>query len=85
LLEINGSTHRGRLRLDWTYSENLHRRATIERLAQGFVEALRQLIAHCQSPEAGGYTPSDFPLANVSQRQLDGLKAKFSKEQTSVR
>jgi len=85
LLEINGATHRGRLRMDWTYSENLHRRATVERLAQDFVEALRRLIAHCQSPEAGGYTPSDFPLANVSQRQLDGLIARFSKTQTSVR
>jgi non-ribosomal peptide synthase protein (TIGR01720 family) len=85
LLEISGATHRGRLRLDWTYSENLHCRATIERLAQDFVEALRQLIAHCQSPEVGGYTPSDFPLANVSQRQLDGLIARFSKTRTSVR
>ncbi len=85
LLEINGVTQRGRLRLDWTYSENLHRRATIERLAQDFVEALRRLIAHCQSPEVGGYTPSDFPLANVSQRQLDGLIARFSKTQTSVK
>jgi non-ribosomal peptide synthase protein (TIGR01720 family) len=84
LLEISGATHRGRLRLDWTYSENLHRRETIERLAQDFIEALRRLIAHCQNPEVGGYTPSDFPLANVSQRQLDGLVARFSKTRTSV-
>ena len=27
--------------------------------------ALRALIAHCRSPEAGGYTPSDFPLAGL--------------------
>jgi non-ribosomal peptide synthase protein (TIGR01720 family) len=79
LLEISGVTHRGRLRLDWIYSENIHSRGTIERLAQGFVEALRRLIAHCQSQEAGGYTPSDFPLANVSQQQLDGIMAVFSK------
>jgi non-ribosomal peptide synthase protein (TIGR01720 family) len=85
LLEISGVTYRGRLRLEWIYSENIHNRETIERLAQSFVEALRRLIAHCQSPEAGGYTPSDFPLANVSQRQLDGLVAVFSKAQTSVR
>jgi non-ribosomal peptide synthase protein (TIGR01720 family) len=79
LLEISGATHRGRLRLDWIYSENIHSRGTIDRLAQGFVEALRRLIAHCQSHEAGGYTPSDFPLANVSQQQLDGIMAVFSK------
>lgn len=79
LLEISGATHRGRLRLDWTYSENVHNRATVERLAQDFVGALRGLIAHCQSAIAPGYTPSDFPLANVSQQQLDGLMAIFNK------
>ena len=59
--------------IDWTYSEHVHRRATIERLAQGFIEALRTLIAHCQSPEAGGYTPSDFPEMRLSQQELDEL------------
>ncbi len=81
LLEINGATHRGRLRMDFTYSENTHRRATIERLALNFIEALRRLIAHCKSQESGVYTPSDFPLANVSQRQLDGVVAALSKAQ----
>ena len=37
------------------------------------IEALTELIAHCQSPEAGGYTPSDFPLAGLLQHQLDRL------------
>jgi hypothetical protein len=32
---------------------------------------LRSLITHCQSPDAGGYTPSDFPLAQLSQYELD--------------
>jgi len=40
----------------WMYSEAVHRRSTIEDLAQRFVEALRSIIAHCQSPEAGGFT-----------------------------
>jgi non-ribosomal peptide synthase protein (TIGR01720 family) len=71
LLDVRGSVARGQLNLSWTYSENIHRRATIERLAQSYVEALRALIAHCQSPEAGGYTPSDFPLAQLDQVELD--------------
>ncbi|MCP4659008.1 MAG: hypothetical protein GY856_26655 [bacterium] len=50
LLEINGGVADGCLRLTWTYSENLHRRATIEALAAGFLEALRGLIRHCLSP-----------------------------------
>jgi len=51
----------------------VHRRSTIEALAEGFIEALRSLIAHCLSPQAGGYTPSDFPLAKVDQQRLDRM------------
>ncbi|HEX8651125.1 MAG TPA: non-ribosomal peptide synthase/polyketide synthase [Pyrinomonadaceae bacterium] len=73
LLEINGRIVEGRLRLDWTYSENIHERGSVESLAHDYLEALRSLILHCQSPEAGGYTPSDFPLANLDQQRLDRL------------
>ena len=59
----------------------MHARATIERLAQLYKEALQSLIEHCQSAQAGGYTPSDFPEANLSQDELDRLMAKFSVSQ----
>ncbi len=84
LLDITGSVTGGQLQFDWTYSENVHRRATIERVADEFVGALRSLIAHCQSPHAGGYTPSDFPLAQLDQRKLTKVLAKIkSKERVS--
>jgi non-ribosomal peptide synthase protein (TIGR01720 family) len=73
LLEINGRLARGQLQYDWTYSERIYRRDTIEGLAQGFIEALRTLIVHCQSLKAGGYTPSDFPKMQLSQQELDEL------------
>jgi len=73
LLEINGRLAGGQLLLDWTYSECIHRRDTIERLAQHFIEALRMLIVHCQSPGAWGFTPSDFPQMKLSQHELDEL------------
>jgi non-ribosomal peptide synthase protein (TIGR01720 family) len=79
LLNINGNITRGQLQLNWTYSENIHRAGTVENLAHGFVESLRSLITHCQSPDAGGYTPSDFPLAKLKQQHLDKIIAKFSK------
>jgi non-ribosomal peptide synthase domain TIGR01720 len=71
LLEVNGFVVGDQLQLEWTYSQQVHRRATVERLAQGFLEALEALIAHCQSPEAGGFTASDFPEATLSQENLD--------------
>ena len=75
LFEINGSITEGRLRVDWLYSRNIHRWATIEHIAHQFLEALRALITHCQSPEVEGYTPSDFPLARLDEQKLDKLSA----------
>jgi amino acid adenylation domain-containing protein/non-ribosomal peptide synthase protein (TIGR01720 family) len=76
VLGINGSVIGGRLQMEWSYSANLHRQATVERLAQEFIAALRNLITHCQSPDAGGYTPSDFNLAKLDKRKLDKVLSK---------
>jgi amino acid adenylation domain-containing protein/non-ribosomal peptide synthase protein (TIGR01720 family) len=73
LVEIIGMINAGMLQMQWHYSENIHRRATMEALANTYLAALRALILHCQSPEAGGYTPSDFPLAKISQHDLDEI------------
>jgi fengycin family lipopeptide synthetase B len=70
-LDVIGSIAGGKLRVVWNYSENVHRQSTIEGLSQNYIEALRSLIAHCQSPEAGGYTPSDFSMAELDQEGLD--------------
>jgi amino acid adenylation domain-containing protein/non-ribosomal peptide synthase protein (TIGR01720 family) len=71
VLEITAGVLGGELQVSWGYSENLHRRDTVEMLAEFFVEALRSIVAHCQSPGAGGFTPSDFPEAALSQKELD--------------
>jgi non-ribosomal peptide synthase protein (TIGR01720 family) len=77
LLEVDGSIVGSRLRVRWTYSANLHRRATVERLANEFLNALRSIIAHCESDEGGGFTPSDFPLARLEQKELDRLVKQY--------
>jgi amino acid adenylation domain-containing protein/non-ribosomal peptide synthase protein (TIGR01720 family) len=77
LLEINGLIANGRIRVDWTYSQSKHRERTIRKLADRFTESLRELIRHCQSSEAGGYTPSDFPDAALSQDGLDRVIAQL--------
>ena len=79
LLEIDGFVLGGQLQLQWTYGQNVHRRATVELLAHGFREALLHLIDHCRSPEAGRATPSDFPLAKLDERQLDKLSSVLDK------
>ncbi|MGA9770778.1 MAG: amino acid adenylation domain-containing protein [Blastocatellia bacterium] len=78
LLEISGGVIGGRLSVQWGYSRHRHERATIERVASEFIESLREIIRHCQSPEAGGYTPSDFPDMNFSQDDLDLLMTELA-------
>ncbi len=78
LLEVTAVVGGGRLWLEWIYSEAIHERATIAALAERYLAALGDLIAHCQSPDAGGYTPSDFPEMRFSQDELDDLIAELS-------
>jgi non-ribosomal peptide synthase protein (TIGR01720 family) len=77
-VEINGMVSGGRLQMRWGYSREVHRRETVQRVAEKFVEVLRELILHCRRPDAGGFTPSDFPEATLSQRDLDELIAELS-------
>lgn len=80
LLDITGMIVDGRLEVIWTYSKNIHRRSSVEELARRFTESLERLIAHCQSSEAGGYTLSDFPDANLTQVELDVILGQLAKE-----
>jgi non-ribosomal peptide synthase protein (TIGR01720 family) len=73
LLDVSGFVLEGRLQLNWVYSESLHEQNTIEQLAHRCLTELRSLIQHCLAPDAGSYTPSDFPLSKLNQQQLDWL------------
>lgn len=79
LIDISGFVSGSRLQLDWTYSTKIHKDTTVSSLADKFVQALREIISHCQSADAGGYTPSDFSKAKVSQKDLDFLLAKINR------
>ncbi|MEO8564694.1 MAG: condensation domain-containing protein, partial [bacterium] len=74
-LEIVALVQEGRLTVRFGYARTVHDAATIERLAELYASALRGCIAHCLAPDAGGYTPSDFPLAGLDQRALDRVLA----------
>ena len=79
LLEINASVSGGVLQVNWTYSENVYRRTTVEKLAGAFIDALRSLISLCETPDAVSLAPADFPLLNFDQRQLDKLISQINK------
>jgi amino acid adenylation domain-containing protein/non-ribosomal peptide synthase protein (TIGR01720 family) len=73
LVEINAMAVGGRLQVSWSYSTQVHGQETIAALAGAFVKSLRAIIEHCTSAEAGGYTPSDFPLAQLTAGELQAV------------
>ncbi|WP_375497255.1 amino acid adenylation domain-containing protein [uncultured Nostoc sp.] len=79
MLNIDALVIDNQLRVNWAYSEKIYRRSTIERLAQEFLEALQVLVTHCQYPEDRGYTPSDFPEADLIQQDLDRFLEKINR------
>ncbi len=80
LIDVGAVVLGGRLQLSLSYDEAAHRRETATALLADLVLRVKQLVQHCRSPEAGGHTPSDFPLAKVDQAKLDRLAAKFGKK-----
>jgi len=76
LLNIIAMVTGGELKLQWTFSENIHRHETIERLAQQHLLQLRALIEQARVGETV-YSPSDFPSANLTKEQLDKVLAKI--------
>jgi amino acid adenylation domain-containing protein len=71
LIEVVCRMEAGQLQADWIYSANLHERATIESLAQGFVSALSALLQQI----AGHYSASDFADFGWDSGDLDNILA----------
>ncbi|HEY4640150.1 MAG TPA: condensation domain-containing protein, partial [Thermoanaerobaculia bacterium] len=68
------------LHVNWHYSANIHRRAAIEAAADRTIDEIGKLILHCIAEDAGGYSPSDFPEAELTQSDLDEILATFGDE-----
>src|SRR6266700_1721305 len=69
LLEITGGVNsRGELRMAFIYSRNVHRESSIQKLAAGFIEALREIV---RSSCGHAAVPS---LVDVSMTQLNNME-----------
>jgi amino acid adenylation domain-containing protein/non-ribosomal peptide synthase protein (TIGR01720 family) len=78
LIEVTAKISGERLHLTWKYSENLHRRATIERLANGYVHALQSIItSHPSSATSRHRVSPDFPGSDLGQEKLDKVLAEL--------
>lgn len=77
LLSITGRIIGKQLKMTWRYSDNKHSRRTVEELSAAYMTELKRIIAHCLTDETGGYTPSDFPEAELSQEEIDRLMTEY--------
>ena len=77
LINIIGVVSSGELRLEWTFSESIHRKESVSQVADRFIEELRYLIAQSRTSEKISYSPSDFPSARLSQDELNKVLAKL--------
>ncbi|MBC6431622.1 SDR family NAD(P)-dependent oxidoreductase [Nostoc sp. HG1] len=73
LIEINALIVQDQLKIDWIYSQNIHRQETVERLAQDFKTALLSILTSSQSSTVPSYTPSDFAEFESSQWSQDDI------------
>ncbi len=79
LLEVSSAISGGCLSVEWHYSRLFHDHATIERLAQGMLAALRGLADHGQAQPPGGRSAADFPLAGIDDQKLAKIAALLGK------
>ncbi|MEU7644641.1 non-ribosomal peptide synthetase [Streptomyces huasconensis] len=73
LVDVVARVEDDRLEITWYYSAGRHREETVTALAEGMLRALCDIVAHCALPDAGGRTPSDFPLARLDQAAVDRI------------
>jgi pristinamycin I synthase-2 len=77
-LEINSVVHDHpdgpRLDATWSWPGGLLSEADVAELAGAWFQALEGLVTHAARPGAGGHSPSDFALVNLSQGDIDQLE-----------
>jgi len=74
-LQVDALVIHGRFEIRWSYDATAHDEATIRRVADSFVAALRALIAGSNSAGSVRYAAADFPLAALDQATLDQIVA----------
>ncbi|MDI2127082.1 non-ribosomal peptide synthetase [Yinghuangia seranimata] len=82
-LEINAVANRAadgdRLTAYFGFPTGVLSREDVTELAGLWVEALTALARHAAAPGAGGLTPTDAPLVDVGQEEIDAWEARFGR------
>ncbi|MFD7084099.1 condensation domain-containing protein [Streptomyces sp. NPDC059918] len=80
-VEVNAAAHEGpdglTLSATWTWAGNAFPGPWVHDLAREWFTMLRAVVTHAARPDAGGLTPSDVSLAQVSQADLDTFESQL--------
>jgi non-ribosomal peptide synthase protein (TIGR01720 family) len=76
-IDINGGISAGRLELEWSYSANLHERSTVERLADAFLDALREIILRSESMDSIDVKLTEFSEFGWSEEDLSEIETEI--------
>ncbi|WP_327302218.1 condensation domain-containing protein [Streptomyces sp. NBC_01298] len=80
-VEVNAAAHEGpdglTLSATWTWAGNALAGPWVHDLAQEWFTMLRAVVTHAARPDAGGLTPSDVSLTQVSQADLDTFESQL--------
>jgi non-ribosomal peptide synthase protein (TIGR01720 family) len=71
LLDVNAMIVQGKLRVVWSYNQNIHRTERIQALVDYLIAQLKVLCHEMQ--EKKGLAVSDFPLATLTEERLERL------------
>ncbi|SNT48390.1 non-ribosomal peptide synthase/polyketide synthase, partial [Rhodococcoides kyotonense] len=74
---VRGTGDNSELAATFAFPTGAIDRADVQELADTWVAALVALAAHVTDGSAGGLTPSDVPLAPVTQRDIDVVESQF--------
>ena len=83
VIEINALTLDGadgsRLTANWTWAGALLEEAAVRDLAETWFRALTALVRHAEQPGAGGRTPSDLALVDLTQGEIEQLESGYGR------
>src|SRR5258705_5397878 len=80
-IEVNALTiedaEGAKLTAHWSWAPGLVTEAEVRDLARRWFDALEALVRHADAPGAGGRSPSDLPLAGLSQGEIEWLERQY--------
>jgi len=80
ILDINCQIMHGSFQTSWTYNKNHYNKETMQNLSADYIRVLKNIIIHCCTQKGSKRKTEEFPLARISQSNLERLFNKYGEE-----